>query len=154
MAKNSPFVEWETLEHPMYEHGSDWFISVGIVAFACAVASTILGNYIFAVLIMVGAGALLLHAARVPKRIIVRIFDKGLITDNILYPMNSLRAFFVDEHNGKLLIRTTKLFLPTLVLDIENTPADSIRKILSSYIKEEEIEESFWEKLMEYFGFY
>jgi hypothetical protein len=153
MAKQSSFIEWETLEYPMRDHGSDWFISVGIIAFASAIAAVILENYIFAVLIIVGASSLLLFAARIPKKITVRIFDKGILADTMLYPYNSLRSFHVNEHERKLLLRTNKLFLPILVIHIDETEPENIRKILSGNIREEEIEESFWEKLMDHFGF-
>ena len=153
MAKQSSFIEWETLEYPLRERGSDWFISVGIVAFAGALAAVILENYIFAVLIIVGTAALLLFAAKIPKQITVRIFEKGVLADMMLYPYSSLRGFHVNEHEGKLLLKTNKLFLPVLVIPIEDTHPEDIRKILSGKIREAEIEESFWEKLMDHFGF-
>jgi len=151
--KKNSFLEWQTLEAPPHERGTDWFISVAIVAFAVAVASVILGNYMFAVLIVVGAAALLLHVARVPKRIAVQIFEKGVMMGSMLYPYETLRSFFVNETEGRLFIRTNKLFVPILVLLIEDTDPKDIRLTLSKYLPEEEIEESFWEKLMEHIGF-
>ncbi|MFZ3020470.1 MAG: hypothetical protein WA051_03085 [Minisyncoccia bacterium] len=153
MAKQSSFIEWQTLEYPLQEHGSDWFISVGIIAFAGAIAAVILENYIFAILIMIGTASLLLFAARIPKRITVRIFEKGILLDMMLYPYNTLRSFHVNEHEGKLLLRTNKLFLPILAIHIEDTSPEDIRRILSPNIRQEEIEESFWEKLMDHLGF-
>ncbi len=154
MAKKGSFIEWETLEHPLRERGSDWFISVAIVAFAGAVGAVILQNYMFGVLIIIGACALLLHAAKIPKKISVRIYEKGVLVDTMLYPFETLRSFYINEHEGRLFIRTTKLFLPLLILHLENTNYPEVRAALSEKIKkEEEIEESFWEKLVEHLGF-
>ena len=153
MVKQSSFIEWETLEYPLRERRSDWFISVGIIAFAAAIAAVILENYIFAILIIVGATALLLFAARIPKQITIRIFEKGVLMDSLLYPYSSLHSFHINEHEGKLLLRTNKLFIPILAIHIEDTPPENIIKVLSQNVRMEEIEESFWEKLMDHFGF-
>ncbi len=151
--KKGSFLEWQTLEYPFRERGTDWFISVAIVSFAIAVAAVILGNYMFAVLIVVGGASLLLYAARIPKEITVRILEKGIMVDTLIYPFETLRSFFVNEHEGRLFIRTKKLFMPLLVIHIESAHPDAIRKSLAEVLPEEEIEESFFEKLMEHVGF-
>lgn len=153
MAKVSSFVEWETLDRPVKERGSEWFISVAIIAFAIAVASVILANYIFAILVIVGTASLLLHSIKIPKQITVRIFDKGVLLDRMLYPFDGLVSFYINEHENKLLLKTNKAFLPIIAIAIESMGAEEIRKVLSKNIIEEEIEESFWEKLMDHFGF-
>ncbi len=153
MVKVSSFVEWETLDRPVKERGSEWFISVAIIAFAIAVASVILANYIFAILVIVGTASLLLHSIKIPKQITVRIFDKGVLLDRMLYPFDGLVGFYINEHENKLLLKTNKAFLPIIAIAIENMGAEEIRKVLSKNIIEEEIEESFWEKLMDHFGF-
>lgn len=153
MVKVSSFVEWETLDRPVKERGSEWFISVAIIAFAIAVASVILANYIFAILVIVGTASLLLHSIKIPKQITVRIFDKGVLLDRMLYPFDGLVSFYINEHENKLLLKTNKAFLPIIAIAIESMGAEEIRKVLSKNIIEEEIEESFWEKLMDHFGF-
>ena len=153
MAKKELFIEWETLEHPIKERGSDWFISVIIVAFAAAVSAVVLQNYMFGVLLIIGTCALLLHAAKIPKKIDVRIYEKGILVDTMLYPFESLRSFYVNEHEGRLFLRTKKLFLPVLILHLEDTDFDEVMSALINKIPEEEIEESFWEKLVEHLGF-
>ncbi|MFZ3043564.1 MAG: hypothetical protein WA058_00430, partial [Minisyncoccia bacterium] len=55
-------VEWEGRE---YDHGSksaDWYWALGIVAIASAIASVLFGNYLLAVLIVIAAATLALHA--------------------------------------------------------------------------------------------
>ena len=59
-------LEWEGREYDHNPKSADWYWALGIIAVAATVASVLFGNYLLAVLVIVAAIALALHAAKRP----------------------------------------------------------------------------------------
>ena len=65
MAQNV-ILEWQGREYDHSLKGADWYWALGIVAIAGVVASVLFGNYLLALLIIIAAVSLALHAAQEP----------------------------------------------------------------------------------------
>ncbi len=152
--KNSS-LSWEALEHHHEEKNNDWFWAVGIVSVSIAVTAIILNNVIFAILILISAVTLAIHATKKPRMLRVQIDERGITVDRFFYPYSSLESFWVNEQENPavLLIKLKRFFLPFVVIRLEDVPAENVRAELDGLLKEEEQHEPLLQKIMERFGF-
>jgi hypothetical protein len=150
-----PLIEWDTPEHVHTEKDNDWYWAVGIITFTAAALALILGNVIFGILIIVGVFALVVHASRKPNIIHIVINDRGIVIDDTLYPFLTLESFWIDahEHPRKILLKSTKVFMPYINVYIDEVDPEHVREILLNYIAETEHHEPLTQKLLERFGF-
>ena len=156
MAEATRAVTWEALEHNHVEKGSDWFWVLGILSFAGAATAFFFGNFLLAILILVGAGAAALVANREPQIIPYAVSTRGLRVDNQLYPYSTLEAFYIDEEHElgpQLLARSTKLFGPLIIMPLPEEYVEEIEDILELRLPEEHMEEPLVNKILEIFGF-
>jgi len=151
-------LKWSALEYEEKDRSIDWYWTVGIVALAIAVASVIYDNYLFAVLVVVGAFTLLLYAARKPKHVEFELADRGMRIGDVIYPYSTLDSFWIHHHKnerrGKIIIKSSKVLMPYVTIPLPDQPlADRIHTFLASKLKEEEHPESLSEILLERLGF-
>jgi hypothetical protein len=99
---------------------------------------------------------MLIHAARKPKVVQYAVTTRGLRVDDTLYPYATLEGYCITEDDftdPQLLVRSTKLFMPLLILPLPSEYVDEIEEIIAARIREEHLEEPFLLKLFEMFGF-
>ncbi len=150
-------LSWNTIEYLHQEKTTDWYWIVGIVTISIAIISIILNNIIFAILILVSSFTLMLFASRPPSEVEVDIDDLGIRVGNTIYPYKHLDSFWVEtrENNDRILLKSKKLFMPLIIIFIEENqvrPGD-VRGMLLKHLPEEEHAEPFLEKLLVYLGF-
>ncbi|MDO8430672.1 MAG: hypothetical protein Q7S72_01630, partial [Candidatus Taylorbacteria bacterium] len=109
-----PLIAWDAHEHIHIEKNNDWYWAVGIISITAAALAFIFNNIIFGILIIVGAFAIVVHAAKKPRIIHNEINDRGIVIDNILYPFLSLESFWIDAHihPAKIILKSHKTFMP------------------------------------------
>lgn len=149
-------IEWEAHEYEHKDRSPDWFWAVGIVAVAIAVASTIFGNIIFGLLVLVSAFTLSLYAKKHPETLRITVDEKGVTKNKIHYPFSTLRSFWIDtEHSHpKIIFRSEKLFMPLIIIPIgEELDIERLHRILSRFLKEEPHSLPLVENILEYLGF-
>lgn len=148
-------IEWEAHEYTHIEKSVDWFWAVGLIAVTLAIIAIILNNILFAVLIVIGTGALLLFSVRRPRIIDFAITKRGIQIDGQLFPYSTLESFWVEDRlfNDKLLIKSQKPMMPLLTLPIDGFDPDEMRETMSQFLPEEEHEDSFSHHMMEWLGF-
>ena len=151
-------ITWSALEYEEKERSIDWYWAVGIIALVIAVVAIIYQNYLFAILVVIGAFTLLLYAAKKPKVVSFELAQSGIRINNILYAYAILRSFWIHHHQGerrgKIIILSQKTLMPYIVIPLPDSPhADDIHRFLAEHLKEEEHHESISEILMERLGF-
>jgi hypothetical protein len=150
-------LSWTTIEYLHQEKTTDWYWIVGIVSLSIAIISVIMNNIIFAILVIVSSFTLALFASRRPKEIEINIDGMGIKIDKILYPYKNLDSFWVEtrENNDRILLKSQKVFMPLIIVFIEENqvhPID-VRALLLKHLPEEEHSEPFLEKILVYLGF-
>lgn len=154
---NERSIQWEGFEHQHVERGSDWFWALGIVTISTALTAIVLGNILFALLIVVAGSTLGLLAKKPPRIATFELTDRGLHINETLYPYSIIHGFWIDEHaeaGTTLLVDTSRLFAPHLVIPIADINPQSIREHLLAYdIAEIELSEPLSHKLLEFIGF-
>jgi len=150
-----PLISWDAPEHIHIEKNNDWYWAVGIITITAAVLAIIFNNLIFAILILVSAFALTVHAAKKPRIFHYEINDRGIMVNDILYPFLSLESFWISayENPPKVLVKSHKTFMPYLSIYIEEVDPEKVRDILLNYIAETEHQEPISQKILENLGF-
>ncbi len=148
-------ITWQAPTHIHVEKKTDWYWAVGIITLALATVSFMFGEVITGVFIIVAAVALVLHASHPPHIIKYEINDRGLVVGDTLYPFLSLDSFFIphDRVPSRLIIKSRKVFMPLIVIYIDEVDPDTIREIMLKYIAETEHHEPFLTQVLERFGF-
>ena len=152
-------MEWEAFEHIYQEKTADWFWAVGIIVIGITVTAILLGNLLFAVLILISGFALVISAVKKPDLVRFGITERGITIEDTLYPYTTLESFWIEEPEAgigpaKLLIKSEKLFMPHIVIPLtDEIDTEILRDLLLEVMKEEEHHEPAAQKLMEYLGF-
>ena len=150
-----PLIFWDAPVHLHTEKGSDWYWAVGLITLALAAVALLFGQIITGIFIVVGAAALVLHAAHVPHLVRYEINDRGIMSDSTLYPFVSLESFWIphDEFPSKIILKSRKLLMPFIIIYIDEVDPEEVRAILLKYIAETEHHEHLFKRLLERAGF-
>lgn len=156
MAEQVRAILWEAYEHAYAPKSSDWFWILGIFTLAIAIASILLGNALFGILIFIGGMVTAILATREPKIVSYAVTQRGLRIDDTLYPYTTLEAFYIDEDaifGPELLVKSEKMFMSLLILPLPEDSQDEIEDIIAQRLPEVHLEKPFAHKLMEFFNF-
>ena len=148
-------ISWDAPEHMRTEKTNDWYWAVGIITVTAVTLCFIFGNVIFGILILVGVFSLIVHGTRESRMIHIEINDRGIVINNTLYPFLGLESFWIDAHEipPKILVKSHKLFMPYIVIYINEVDPEKVREVLLRYISETEHFEPMTQKILERFGF-
>lgn len=149
-------IAWQTLEYQHRERGGDWFWVTGIVAVSLAVTAILFKNFLFGILIIIAAFALMLQAARKPRLLRFVINQTGVVAGQAAHPFSSLESFWIDETNPTdvhLLIKSKSLAAMLIVIPLGNTKPQMVKDFLTQHLTEEELHEPLAQKIMEALGF-
>jgi len=145
-------IHWQALEFEYKEKHADWYWTLGIVAVAGTLIAIILGNILFAVLIIIATFTIALYASKHPKLIDFEISARGIRAGHILHPFSTLESFWIEEgqeESLKLLLTSKKTFALQIIIPLANISANDVREYLSHRLPEVEQHESFTERIME-----
>lgn len=142
-------------EHEHIERGSDWFWALGIIAVSAALTSILFSNILFAILIVVAAVTIGLIARHPRVMHEFEISEKGIRTGVTTHPYVNIISFWVDEDGEEplLLIDTTALMAPNLIIPLDDIDPETVREYLREYVEEVPMKEPLAHKILEFFGF-
>lgn len=148
-------LSWHTHEYFHTEKSADWYWIVGIITISIAVISIILNDVIFAILIIISSFTLSLFASKRPNIVQVNIDNLGVTVGRTRYPYGNLESFWIEMegHYPRILIKSKKVFMPYIVIFIEEIDPERIHAALLTHLKEEVHTEPFLEKVLLYLGF-
>jgi len=149
---------WEGVEYEHNPKSGDWYWAVGIVATAAVIASVLFANYLLAVLVVIAAVTLALHAAKHPPTHRFAITEEGLVIDNDLHPYEHMRSFAMLEYiegdgTPVLSIKTESWFSPHLLIPLNNVDADAMYEHLLIRIDEGEHRHTLSDLVAAWLGF-
>ncbi len=149
-------LRWSAFEHEHIERGSDWFWALGIVAVCTAVVALLFHDFLFSIVILIGAFTIGLLAVHPPEEIEFELSDKGVRVGSKLHRFHEIIAFWVeDEHHTDrplLLVDTVKIMSPNLIIPIEHIDPREVRAYLKERCKEMHMREPIYHKIIEFFG--
>ena len=149
-------LKWGALEYEYIPKSNNWFWSVGIIAISVAFASVLLGNMLFAILVMIAATTIILYGAKKPKKVMFSFTARGLQIDSRLFPYENLRSFWIHYEppaKKNIVIEPKKLFMPAIIIPLGDADPNIIREHLLKFLKEERHEESIAQTISRLLGF-
>ena len=126
---------------------------VGIIAGAGAISAIMVGNFLFAILIAVGALSIAIHAGKKPDLKEFKIDSRGIYVGERLYPYESIDSFWFDEKTPQLFFELRRPFIPLMIIPVSAENHDEIQKILMARLEEREHEIPLSHQVLDYFGF-
>lgn len=149
------FFSWQAPEYNHRPKTADWYWAVGIIALSAAVTAIIFDNVLFAILIIIGAFALSLHAAKKPEIMDIEINDRGLRMSRYYFPFSNLESFWVEEEHGmpRIIFKSKRILMPHIVIPLDGIDGNELRLFLKNHLPEEEQTEPLFELILEYLGF-
>jgi hypothetical protein len=154
----SKVIEWKALEHHHHQEKTpDWFWIVGTVTVAGAILSIYFGNVLFGVFILIACITAFIQSHTKPEIKTYRITRRGVQIGKSIIPYSTLESFWVidEEINDRIILKSQKVLMPYIVVPFDSmkTDPDEIRNYLLDYLHEEEMDEPFLMKFIEYLGF-
>lgn len=147
---------WSAYEHEHIERTSDWFWALGIIAVCAALTSILFSNVLFAILILVATGVLILLAKRPPPFHEFEISERGIRISEEMHSYDEILSFWVDADTGGeplLLVDTVKFMSPNLVIPLADVNPEQVRMFLRKFADEVPMKEPLPHKVLEFFGF-
>jgi len=150
--------EWDGREYEHSPKSADWYWALGIVAVAGTVASILFSNYLFAVLIIIAAAAIALHAAKVPPLHHFRLVETGIMIGDDFHPFEHMTSFSVlEDIQGELppllSVKADSWHSPHLLIPLEGVDADEVYAYFLHHVDEEEHRYTFVDLVAGWLGF-
>jgi len=151
-------LEWEGREYDHNPKSVDWYWALGIIAVAAALASVLFGNYLLALLVVIAAGALALHAAKKPSLHRFRLIEEGIVIGDELHPFERMTSFSVledveDALPPMLSIKTESWLSPHLIVPLAGVDADAVYAYFLKHVDEDEHKHTFVDLVAAWLGF-
>lgn len=147
--------EWRAPEYTHKKKSADFFWTIGLVAIVACIIAIWLHNYLFAIFIFISGGCLILFTLREPQEMAFSIGNEGISMGKDKYAWAKIKGFAIKKGNGsnKLMIVTSKYFLPIYTIPLPQNITEEVRSSLLKVVPSVEIEESRSMLFMEKLGF-
>ena len=141
-----------------YEHrekSNEWYVILSIVISGVAIASVVLGNYLFAVLALVAGLAIGVHAGKRPEIVSFEVGREGIRSGDRLYRYEHIESFWVETEfpQPMLFVESKRLLLPLIIIPLDETKTKLVRDALSGQLLEKKHTLSPGHSILDYFGF-
>lgn len=151
--------EWQGTEYSFQEKNSDWYWALGIITLAAAIVCILFSNLLLALVVIAGAAAIGLQAARHPRTHTFRILDTGVAIDNSLYLYEEMYDFSILEYIDPkfppaLSIKTHHILAPHLLIPIHEHDPEDVYEYISNHLPEGIHQPTFVEHIGHFFKFY
>ncbi len=137
-------VEWQAPEYTHKKRSTDFLWTIGLIALLASGVAFWFTSYIFAIFILISGACLIMFTIREPEEINFSIKTEGLMVGKDKHEWKSIKGFNIKsgEPYGKLLIETSKYFLPVYTIPIPSSLIDKAKESLLKVIPNIEIMES------------
>lgn len=150
-------LSWSAPEYHHKERTIDWFWGLGIVVVAGSVASVLLGNFFFAIFIIISGGLLWHFSVTKPEVLSIDIKEDGIYVNKDFFRIDKIKGFDIHGEEGAggiLILDIDRNFSPILTLPIDKgVSLGMLEQILVSSIERKEMQEPFTHAIMDKLGF-
>ena len=143
-------IEWTALEFEPHEKSSDWYWIFGIVVVIGAIIAIVVGNTLFAILIILSGVVIGVYSTKHPDTLHCAIDRRGVHVNNSSHLFKDMDSFWIDEtheHHPKLLITLKNKLSMHISIPLGDVDLDEVGEFVGAYVNEEEQNESLTEQL-------
>lgn len=138
-------MEWYAYEYQKHERHPAWFLFLAIISGALIVYSIIVGNYLFAIIIVMLAIIINMYARREPEKLHLAITRHGFkVNDNLYTYEDDLSSFWIlyrPPHLKTLNFSRKHAILPSLSFQLDDQNPLKIRELLLDHLPEDAMRE-------------
>ena len=150
------FFTWEGTEYRFEDKAPDWYWALGIIATAVAIAAILFNNILLALLVVVAAGSVAVHAAKHPRIHRFAITDDGISIDSNFYAFKDMLSFSVLEYADETLppslsIKTKHFLAPHLLIPLVGQDPIAVFEYMDQHLPEGRHEHSPIDRMVELF---
>lgn len=146
MTQNLPVkISWSAPEYEYHKKNPEWFWILGIITIAMVLVAIIVGNFLFAVLVVLSGFSLAIYGARKPRLIKIGLSSGGISADKKQYDYDDLSHFWINyepPQKKEIVLEFKKAFSTHITIMLGDTDPEMARRFLLQYAKEKKIEES------------
>ncbi|NQT50075.1 hypothetical protein HQ571_05250 [Candidatus Kuenenbacteria bacterium] len=144
------FVNWEFPEYTEKRRSKAWYISVSVILALLILYAVLIGNYLFAIILVLGVFTVVYQYFEAPRSVPVVLAEDGIIIDREFFPYKAIKSFWLiyEPPDVKYLYLSFHSNLKrNLPIPLENANPLKIREALLTYLDEdlEKDEEEFSE---------
>ena len=155
--KQDKTIAWKALEYEYVEKTADWYWIVGTVGVLIATASYFVGNWSFAILVILSTIMFMFLATRRPGWVTVKLTSKTISLNDRTKYLKHFNEFNIDEERHKLLLHTQGSYKPATIVPLPpNAPTDKIITLLEDELdmeQNEQLLEPYLEVILHRLGF-
>lgn len=134
-------MEWFAPEYQQHERHPVWFIYLGIIAAILTIYALVVGNYLFAIIVVMLAIIINMLARKEPETLHLAITRHGFKVNEKLYTYeDDLESFWIlyrPPHLKTLNFQRKQRILPTLTFQLADQNPLKVREILLDYLPED-----------------
>lgn len=132
---------WYVPEYTKHEKSKNWYIFYSIVAFLLILYSFFSGNFLFAVIIIIGAIVIVLRDGQNPPMVKISLEPEGITVGKKFHDFDEFKNFSIvykpKEEIKNLYFEYKNSIKPRLSIYLENNNPLLIRKNLLKYLPED-----------------
>jgi len=159
--KKEPLIKkefsWQAKEYRHYNRSEEWFWIVGLIIVLGIILAIVAGNFLFAIIILIGGVTAIMYAVRPPETLNILIRESGIKINDVFFPFDNLLAFSLqdDEIPHQLVIFPRGSWIyKSVSLDLDNEiNLEELKKFLIEKLEEKPYQKSLTEALSEIIGF-
>lgn len=146
-------LKWQGREGVYRPKSNSWYVGVGVIAVGLAVASAIGGNYLFALIALLGGFSIMLVGSRRPGRKTYGLYEHHIGTEADKIPFEKIMRFAIHETEPRELVLEVKSIVGHVTIPLGNVDYRRIRMELKNHdIEEVEHLEVFTGKVADWIG--
>ncbi len=133
-------LRWQFREFKKITRSRRWWIMAGLITAALLIYALMSGNFLFALIIIIGAALFINETKRSPRQIDCRLTSTGVIVGKKFWRWSELRDFWIAYHPPEitnLYINPKNLIDPRLSLPLEKTNPLKVREYLQRFMQED-----------------
>ena len=153
---------WEEYSHIYFPKNKDWKLSVAVISITIALISFMFSNVTFGFLILISTAVLLINAFKEPGLTRFEINTKGIRVNQEFWSFTDIQSFWIEDNrehhiHSRILFSHDGIFNSLLILylplNITNDQIHDIHEELVKILPEQRLQESIFQKILEYLGF-
>jgi len=131
---------WEVPEFDKHDRSPRWYAIVGTISIVLVVYAVLTANFLFAIIILMGALIMFLSHRREPNPVPFAITVGGIFVGNHFHPYHEFRHFSIlyePPDVKRLYLASQGTFRPIMHISLEDMDPNIVRETLLGFLPED-----------------